>query len=149
MAGAFQWRIDNHCSWGQLSTAASNATKVAPIGSSKLQSTIVSYGQWSQRRQIQLIDWPLPSMLTGQSPLNATCTGLRATKFNHECCQEVQSRDLWNTRPPHCLWATMSIWVCFMVMSLLFDVFTFYFCHLTKELATSSKTLKVVRTFIN
>ena len=55
----------------------------SPMGSSQLQSTTTSYGQWRQRRQIQLTG--RTSHPTGQYPLSSTyCTvqcGLQITKL--------------------------------------------------------------------
>ena len=80
---AFQWRIYYHRMWVQLSTTCSNY-RSSPMGSSQLQSTTPSYGQWRQRRQIQLTG-RTPHPTQGSTPLSFTyCTlqcGLQITRL--------------------------------------------------------------------
>ena len=71
---ASQWRIDNHCSWGQLlSTTCIDAAEVA-------YGQLIIAVDHSQLRKmapetIDSIDWPLPPPFTGWGyPLSATCT---------------------------------------------------------------------------
>ena len=64
------------------------------MGSSQLQSTTTSYGQWHLR---QLIHWLAVNPHPYRAAPPERHLQMQLCDTNQECCKGIRSRDLWNT----------------------------------------------------
>ena len=117
------------------------------MGSSQLQSTTASYGQWRQILLIQLTGH-YPTLYWAVLPKHHLYMQLHDR--NQECSQEIRSHDHWNTRPLHlcdhsgymCLsYCTRSKYIIYITFLLFFPSHVYSLSHLSYPLSHLSYPL--------